>query len=220
MAAFFNDTPADGILGLGYPAIAADQVTPIFDYMIAQKAVSQSVFSVFLDSNPGDDNSAIIFGGTDSSYYTGTIQYVPVKQQTYWTIHLQEIYVGTSNTLACLILGCTAIVDTGTSLIVGPTQGANALLKKIGNVESDCSNLKSLPTISFELNGVKYPLTPQQYVIQIEQDNQPYCQVGIAGTSGIPFWVLGDTFIRAYYTVFDRANNQVGFAPSKPTSSA
>jgi hypothetical protein len=52
----------DGILGLAYPAIAADYVTPVFDTMISQNLVSQPIFGVFLDSNPGDRESAIDFG--------------------------------------------------------------------------------------------------------------------------------------------------------------
>lgn len=52
----------DGILGLAFPAIAADYVTPVFDTMIAQNLVSQPIFGVFLDSTPGDSESSIDFG--------------------------------------------------------------------------------------------------------------------------------------------------------------
>jgi hypothetical protein len=40
MAEFFEDVPIDGILGLGYPEIATDGVTPVFDNMMKQVRVS------------------------------------------------------------------------------------------------------------------------------------------------------------------------------------
>lgn len=47
--AFGFDYPADGLLGLGYPDLAATKSTPVFFNMIKQGVVEKPVFSFYLN---------------------------------------------------------------------------------------------------------------------------------------------------------------------------
>ncbi|KAK2100377.1 hypothetical protein P7K49_021725 [Saguinus oedipus] len=168
----------------------------------------------------GNDQSGsvVMFGGIDSSYYTGSLNWVPVSAEGYWQITVDSITMN-GEAIACAE-GCQAIVDTGTSLLSGPTSPIANIQSYIGASENSngemvvsCSAISSLPDIVFTINGIQYPVPASAYILQDEES----CTSGFQGMN-IPtaygeLWILGDVFIRQYFAVFDRANNQVGLAP-------
>jgi len=214
LASFFADVPMDGILGLAYQSLAADGVTPVFDDMVSQKEVSSSVFGIYLDDTPYDDNSGITLGGYDSSKFTGSLAYFPLSSESYYVVDFTKVLLGGDDQKFCLpVIGCKAIVDSGTSLLVGPSDAVQTLTNKL-NVASDCSNLGDLPDLAFQFGSQTFNLPAQFYVIQNSTNGVQQCSLGIQSLSGFPYWILGDVWIRAYYTVFNKGSNQVGFAQS------
>ncbi|XP_029170186.1 lysosomal aspartic protease-like [Nylanderia fulva] len=212
----FVYAPFDGILGLGYASLSEDGVTPVFYNMVAQGLVPQPVFSFYLSRNHSAvDDSELLLGDINPNHYNGDLFYVPVSRQAYWQFSVDGI-TSEGQTVAC-DGGCQAIADTGTSLIVGPSDDIDAINELIG-VDSygtvDCGSIDELPVINVVLNGHSFPLKPRDYILQDEYDGETICESGFSGSYD-DLWILGDVFIRPYYTVFDLGNNQVGFAPSK-----
>ncbi|XP_036060788.1 cathepsin D [Onychomys torridus] len=212
----------DGILGMAYPRISVNNVVPVFDNLMKQKLVDKNVFSFYLNRDPNrQPGGELMLGGIDSKYYEGEMSYVNVTRMAYWQVHMDQLDV--ANGLTLCKGGCEAIVDTGTSLLVGPVDEVKELQKAIGAIPLiqgeymiPCEKVSSLPSVTLKLGGKNYELSPEEYILKVSQGGKTICLSGFMGMdipppSG-PLWILGDVFIGTYYTVFDRDNNRVGFA--------
>jgi saccharopepsin len=207
----------DGILGLAYDTISVNHITPPFYSMINQGLLDEPVFSFRVGSSEEDGGEAI-FGGIDKSAYTGQLHYVPVRRKAYWEVELSKISFGGDE----LELESTgAAIDTGTSLIALPTDIAEMLNTQIGAKKSwngqyqvDCSKVPNLPELSFFFGGRAYPLKGSDYVLEV----QGTCISAFTGMDinlpGGALWIVGDVFLRRYYTVYDLGRNAVAFAPA------
>ncbi|XP_025062737.1 pepsin A-like [Alligator sinensis] len=214
---FLSYASFDGILGLAFPSISASAATPVFDNMMSQDLVSQDLFSVFLSSDE-KNGSFVMFGGIDSSYYSGSLKWIPLSAETYWQITVDRISMN-GQAIACGN-GCQAIIDTGTSLLAGPPDAVSSIQSLIGAKEDlygeyamNCNASNILPDIVFTINSIDFPLPASAYVINMSGSCQSGFQSIDITTAKGELWILGDIFIRQYYTVFDRGNNKVGLAP-------
>ncbi|XP_009988261.1 PREDICTED: cathepsin E-A-like [Tauraco erythrolophus] len=212
----------DGVLGLGYPSLAVGNALPVFDSIMNQQLVEEPVFSFYLKRSDDTENGGeLILGGIDHSLYKGSIHWVPVTEKSYWQIHVNNIKI--QGRVALCSRGCEAIVDSGTSLITGPSSQIRRLQEYIGASPShtgeflvDCKRLSSLPHISFTIGHHEYKLTAEQYVMKESIEDQTFCLSGFQSlditTRTGPLWILGDVFMSAFYCIFDRGNDRVGFA--------
>lgn len=215
----------DGILGLSFPSLSESGYVPVFDNIMQQSLLQTNAFSFYYSALPAQ-NSVLSLSTPSKDLYEGEIEYVEVSKQMYWELKLHDIKVGGEYLNLCPDGPCKIVVDTGTSLLTGPSEG---LTKLLGAVDINqhgmrCSKTEDLPEITYVLtdsNGLhEFPLSHEFYVVRSEFGDQ--CRPGMMALDVPqprgPLWILGDLFMRKYFTVFNRDSEipRIGFAAAKP----
>jgi len=199
----FLASQMSGIIGLAYNTISVDGLDTFMDL----STLKDKSFSMYLHDTA--DQSYMVVPGMDEENYS-VVQAHKVKEQKYWGLQLDSIAQGTKKIDASKYIG---VIDSGTSLLVGPKAIVDPLIDGI-EVKKDCSNLDSLPSITFTFDGQDYPLSAHDYVLQIQ--NQ--CMLGIQSMNfpeGFNYFIVGDVFMRKYPTYFNLNENTVSFMVAK-----
>ncbi|CAG9941222.1 hypothetical protein V2G26_017503 [Clonostachys chloroleuca] len=207
----------DGILGLGFDTISVNHIVPPFYQLVNQKLIDEPVFAFYLSST--DEGSEAVFGGVDKSHYEGEIEYIPLRRKAYWEVDLDSIALGDE---VAELDDTGVILDTGTSLNILPSSLAEMLNAQIGAKKGyngqytiDCSKKQSLPDITFDLAGSKYSLPASDYILEVSGSCISTFQgMDFPAPTG-PLAILGDAFLRRYYSVYHLGKGAVGLAKAK-----
>jgi len=201
----------DGILGMAFREISVGHVKTVFETLYEQGQIPEASFSFYLSKTAGD-TGRLVLGGLNPDYFTGDLKFYPLISTTYWVIALDSFNINGKT-----IKAAKGIVDTGTSLIVGSKSIIDSINESIGTVDKSCKDLDKLPNITITISGDDYVLTPDDYVFKASLLGQSQCLSGFMGMD-LP-WpdtvILGDAFLKSYYTLFDMTHKQVGFAKAK-----
>jgi hypothetical protein len=143
---------------------------------------------------------------------------------------MRDVYVGEEALGLCgdESSRCKVAIDTGSSLMMGPTEQVTKLLQKI-DAEEHCSSIDRLPSLRFEFDAVggetfSMSLTPQDYA---ELSSSTDGVDGECATAFQPLelpvalgamWVFGQTALRKYYTVYDAKFSRVGVGLARHTA--
>jgi hypothetical protein len=219
----------DGVLGLASPSPNKRfEKTSVLKNMAEQKVIPAEMVSFYLTKN--DENSMAIFGGTETKYHSKPFAWFPLRAHVpqYWDLKLEDVLVGGKTRGFCESRTaandfCYACIDTGTSLIAGPSEHMKEIMKD-AKIEDDCSNLAALPNVAFKFGEHTFELTPNDYVMKSKIKGNLKCFSGfmpldVPAPRG-PVWILGDLFIRKFYTAFDAGQKQIGFAEAIPNVSS
>ncbi|KIJ66833.1 hypothetical protein HYDPIDRAFT_85774 [Hydnomerulius pinastri MD-312] len=205
--------PPDGLMGLAFGAISVYQANPVFQTLVADGQVTESVFAFKLAGS----GSELYIGGVNSNLYTGDFTYAAVTQEGYWEVGMDAI-LGNGQQIQSEI---DSIIDTGTTLIVVPPTDAQNFYEAIGGQDASTTvgegfytfPCDAVPQVSLTFNGQTFPISVDTFSLGLESDGSSDCVGGIVGEDlGASFWVVGDVFLANVYTAFDVGNTRVGFA--------
>merc|ERR1711998_77020 len=202
----------DGIMGMAFQRIAVNGIRPTWYDVLASEGM-ENKFAFYLGHGNGAD-SEMVLGGVDTAHYTGDIHYVPLSEEAYWMFKMDKFAIGNVSESSV-----TAIADTGTSLLAGPTAFITSIQQAIGatplaagEYTLDCSKLDTLPDLTVTLNGKDFVLTGQDYAIQIQGEClSGFMGIDLPADNPVKF-ILGDVFLRKFYSIYDAGNKRMGFA--------
>jgi pepsin A len=228
--------------------MSANGVTPFFDNVIQQNVMGRNEFAFYFNSDDKAGNG-IFWGGVDPSFYEGEIRMFPVTQPYYWAVDLHKFMIGNKElsvgspmdqfmdsplnplNMAAKSLDLNRkpklIVDSGTTYFTAE----NGLYQKIMSIlkSAPCNQVSDAthPPLTYQLVDAEgkiqdFVIPSDEYMVSDEGGHfcEPaFMKIDIPKKYG-PGMLLGEVFMRNYFTVFDRGDGDVskariGFARAK-----
>ncbi|CAG8704659.1 29867_t:CDS:2 [Gigaspora margarita] len=211
--AFQNDV-IDGVMGCGYDSLSVYQGTQTpFTNMYNQGLIPHKIFSVQLRParNQSNYGGIFVFGGIDKNLYTGSITYAPVTYKYFWQIGIDDIEYNGRVIATYSRQKQQCIIDTATALMIVGSNEAKTLHSNMRGKYDSSSQTWQVPCNLNSNNRVSIKVNDQDIVREPISSGSSWCYSGIAATNG-SVWILGGTFLKSYYAIFDQEKNQVGFA--------
>lgn len=208
----FSSYPMDGILGLSQ--LQTDGQPSFLATLVDAKLLQSNVFGVSISrSGDGPNNGEINFGAPDTSRYSGSLSYTSVTSngEADWAIPMDSIGWNGKDSG---ITGRTAYIDTGTSFIFCEPEDAKSLHQLISGSELQSDGATwhvpcdTTDPVQVTFSGVTYSISSEDWV---GPSTDGVCTSNIYGQPVVDNgWLLGDTFLKNVYAVFDVDQNRVG----------
>jgi hypothetical protein len=232
----YTSSSAEGILGIGYEVnevqvgrAGLEKYNNLPGQLVADGSIASPAYSLWLNDLDASTGS-ILFGGIDTEKFEGELATLPIQAQggifSEFLVTLTSVSLG--GTVIASNQAQAVLLDTGSSLTYLPDQITEAIFEQVGaqydSTEQTafvpCSIASNTSTLDFTFSSPTIRVPMDELVIQVTSTNgRPLtfsdgtraCVFGIAPAGGSTA-VLGDTFIRSAYLVYDLANNEISIA--------
>jgi len=222
----------EGILGLGFGNGKNLKYNNFVDELAAQNLTRSRAFSVALGSAETNNGGVITFGGVDTKKFTGRLAALPILPpqapepvHRYW-VRMDSISIAQPGHAPRMYANSSApvVVDSGSSLSYLPAGVVRSMAQDLRGVWDRAARLYFVPCGqatasaggSFEFafgGGAATVVVPfSEFIWNVDGRN---CVLGAAPVdpgSGVTA-LLGDTFLRSAYVVFDQTSRALYVAP-------
>ncbi|KAL4926541.1 pepsin-like aspartic protease [Aspergillus undulatus] len=235
----YTSSSAEGVLGIGYPSnevqvarFGKDAYPNLPQYLMQNGVIRSSTYSLWLNDLEANTGS-ILFGGVDTEKYHGELQTLPVQSvkggYSEFVIALTGISLNTrsrDHTLKSNALPAAVLLDSGSSLSYLPNSIAEEIYHDLGVIYepstgagyAPCSLARDNINVTFTFSSPEIPVGIDELIIDAGDirfsNGERACIFGIV-PAGDSTAVLGDTFLRSAYVVYDLANNEISLAKTR-----
>lgn len=235
---------AEAVLGIGYPSnevqvgvSAGSAYANLPKAMVNKGLIKSNAYSLWLNDLDASTGS-ILFGGVNTEKYHGSLETLPIQKvgngYSEFVIALTGVTLSNSsgttnyNTNA---LPAAVLLDSGSSLTYLPDVIVEDLFNDLQVSYDPSSGIGYLPCSHSSQNvNVSYTFSSPTINVALSEllldvgdyfftNGQRACAFGIVG-AGSSMSVLGDTFLRSAYVVYDLANNEISLANTRFNSTS
>ncbi|EGN95046.1 hypothetical protein SERLA73DRAFT_113780 [Serpula lacrymans var. lacrymans S7.3] len=221
--------PVSGLVGLGWQQ--PGDPMPFWQTLADSGVWDSPVMAFQISHYPPSASNVTRPGGTftmgflNDSLYVGNIDYQPILDNLapYWALPITSITV--QNTSIEIPTGSAyGAIDTGTSLVVGPSAQIQAIYAQIPGSQP-CVGLEgfySYPcdtqvNVSISFGGPSWFINSSDFRYAYIDSNGSSCLGAFYEVTSSTPWVIGDTFLKSVYSVFRYSPPSVGFATLSET---
>ncbi|KAF1966429.1 candidapepsin-4 precursor [Bimuria novae-zelandiae CBS 107.79] len=228
----YESSSPEGILGIGYMVnevqvnrARLDPYSNLPQKLVDDNKINTNAYSLWLNDLDASTGS-ILFGGVDTDKFEGTLSKLPIIPESgvYAEFIIALTSLGADGKKGSIFENeqVAVLLDSGSSLMYLPNNVATSLYNKYNArydstqgaalVDCDLANQEGSLDFTFSQDGPTISVPLNELVLLMGyQRGQPVCILGI-GPAGDSVSVLGDTFLRSAYVVYDLGNNEIALA--------
>jgi len=227
----FADAEWDGVLGLAQ-ALSDNEEFNVMGVLARDAGagaghLNKPIFAFYLGPKI-EDEAEITFGDYHEERMQSALHWVNVSAEGYWQFEFSDITLDGKPLGLCKKYGkrqCQGVLDTGSSLMMGPQHDLDQLLDFLGMTNGttfQCNESAKFPKLGFQIGDQLLEMDADDYMDRAKSPEDPAGKescwahmMPIGDTGRGKIFVLGMPFLRAFYTVYDLQAKRIGMAKAR-----